>query len=1489
MSMSSGKKPQAQKQGPIGALNVQTSVLGAPWALIYGKTRVPVNLLHFKNFKATAHNDPQKSGGKGGGGKPAANVSYTYSAAVAMAIGVGQVAGVGQVWKDQEKTTLAAAGLTLFSGAIGQTPWSYLTTYFPAEAVPYSGLAYIASASLDFGSSASMANWNVEAKGLLPYSAGTIDDAEPSAIITDYLTDAYHGAGFGAYLGSLTLFQTYCRARGLFISPSEDNQRNAGGFVEDIANLCNSAVVWANGQLTLIPYGDTTITGNGATYTPDLIPKYDLTEDDFQAIAGQPLVRQRSKPSSTAFNHVRLEYLDRGYDYNPVPVEVKDQASIDDIGLRSREVIQAHAITSADVARDVAQLQMQRDLYVNDTFEFTLPVRFSLLDLCDLVTLTEPSLGLDRQLVRIISVSEKDDELEFVAEEMNVGTAHAPAYQTGTPSGYNADYAVTPGAIAAPIIMNAPGLLTATGYEMWIGAAGTGAFWGGCSVWVSVDNVNYKHVGEMLAPSRYGTLQAVYASGAAYDTTNTLDVNLVRGAILSASQADCDNWRALCFVDGEWVSFRDSTLVSGTRFQLKPNQRGGYGSTIASHASGSVFARIDESIFKLPYDKGMVGQTMYFKFPSFNVYGAGAEDIAGCPVYSHVVGASSAVAPLYIDDISDSLTGSGNLIGNADFSDGSNGFTALGGGVTVTLVFYAGGSYAYAPPGVNILGLWNGGGVALSGAQYIECRVSDLPVEPGKSYIASAYLGAHRCDARIYIRWYDSTGTFISSSVGSPATTASGGASLADYARNATINSLAPAGAATAQVWIRGAANASTGIQSYLFVARPMFEEVTAAQTKPSPWSLSAMGITAKALLAIANAASAQATADGKIDSFYQTSPPTIGSGPSDAKLGDIWFDTDDGNKIYTVVSGSWVATPDSRIAQAINDAAGAQSTADGKVKTFFQSTPTPTASGVGDLWFNTVTRVLTRWNGTSWAEAGSTPAPSQFTNGVMNDKSYGNNLITNPSFADNIGGYAVDVDRPAGSMLFDGWIALVNDVTRGTLFGETDQADGPNLFMQWKSGTAISNGAGYTMLASAMSNNFIQIVSGKSYFMRRRLRVLRNITPPAGVDWIARTYVKWFDYLKNEISPVTYWDWVTISAYDDAGKVYAAPGNACYAKVIFTLFARNTTGSTYTPAGLVCDMRVYNCGLHQVSDLDNDVLDGTNYGRLSNNDLYPSGGFNRLGLRIGGSGHRIGSQRNNVRSGTSAYGMVRSTTALSATSAGAISVNAHSVRYGSFSISYSAVTNAVTGLTQSTTYCVYCTDPDLTGGTKTYSVAANPDAAMQISDDIYIVGQIMIPTSGSSSGGGGGGGGDPGDWCVDADSFLPDGTRAGDLAEGAALPCYNNLPDAPGIVDLPVQRNAIGESECLRMTTESGASIVASVTTPMTLRDGSLVMLPEMLGRQAIVYRPDGSFLWEIVVELQPGGVRRVAKISVRDQCYFAGETQAAFIATHNIGQIKP
>lgn len=123
--------------------------------------------------------------------------------------------------------------------------------------------------------------------------------------------------------------------------------------------------------------------------------------------------------------------------------------------------------------------------------------------------------------------------------------------------------------------------------------------------------------------------------------------------------------------------------------------------------------------------------------------------------------------------------------------------------------------------------------------------------------------------------------------------------------------------------------------------------------------------------------------------SFYQTTAPVRRGYDSNSVslplvTGDIWVDTDDGNKEYRWNGTSWVESTDTRIQSAFNAAAAAQAAADGTIKTYFQTTaPTGLVAGdVGDLWFDTDdSNKIYRWNGTSWIVAQDTGIATAIAN----------------------------------------------------------------------------------------------------------------------------------------------------------------------------------------------------------------------------------------------------------------------------------------------------------------------------------------------------------------------------------------------------------------------------------------------------------------------------------------------------------------------------
>lgn len=106
--------------------------------------------------------------------------------------------------------------------------------------------------------------------------------------------------------------------------------------------------------------------------------------------------------------------------------------------------------------------------------------------------------------------------------------------------------------------------------------------------------------------------------------------------------------------------------------------------------------------------------------------------------------------------------------------------------------------------------------------------------------------------------------------------------------------------------------------------------------------------------------------AGGKVTTFYQDDTPTA------TTPGDLWIDTNDGNKLHRWSGSAWTAVQDAQLQEALNAAGDAQATADQKIRTFAQSAaPTGMSAGdIGDLWIDTNDgNKLYRWDGSSWIE----------------------------------------------------------------------------------------------------------------------------------------------------------------------------------------------------------------------------------------------------------------------------------------------------------------------------------------------------------------------------------------------------------------------------------------------------------------------------------------------------------------------------------------
>lgn len=623
----------------ILSLQVQQSSQGLTLPVVYGRARVAGNLIWYGDFTTIETKTTTRQGGKGGGGVQQEDISYTYEAAVMMALCEGEIQGVGRIWRDKEKfESLSQLRLNLAKGGDEQPTWTHLQQpKHQAQAINYSGTAYIYSPNYELTKSAQIYQHNFEVIGKMGYSS-SIPDANPSEIIRDMLTNQNYGCGFPAEnLGDTSVYGVYCRAAGIFLSPVYSEQTEAQQNISELLEQTNSAAVFSQGRLKIVPYGDVKLSGNGAVYVPNLTPVYDLTDDDFIVSGAQDPLRVERKTNADAYNQIQVEYLDRANDYNIAVAEVKDQANIEQYGLRPKDAVKMHGICDAKVANHVAQLLLQRALYVRNEYEFKLGWKYCLLEPMDLVTLTDEGLGLNKTPVRIIEIEEDEEGVLTVkAEDFPMGAATATAYPTQPSLGYSADYNKSPGNAHAPVVFEAPLQLTGGEPQIWLATAG-GDMWGGAEVWISTDGDSYTRIGATNKKARFGSLSAPLASGAVFDRANTLSVEISAGQMTGGTEQDSRDLLTLCYVDGEFLAYETAELKGVGRYTLGNLTRGAYGSTIDAHAAGRQFVRVDEAMFKYAVPANWVGRTIWVKLVSFNVFGSGVQDLAEVPAHSYTI------------------------------------------------------------------------------------------------------------------------------------------------------------------------------------------------------------------------------------------------------------------------------------------------------------------------------------------------------------------------------------------------------------------------------------------------------------------------------------------------------------------------------------------------------------------------------------------------------------------------------------------------------------------------------------------------------------------------------------------------------------------------------------------------------------------------------------------------------------------------------------
>lgn len=652
-----GSSSNAQsKPVAIAALNIQQSCYSTPVPICYGTNRVSGNMIWYGDFTAVQVST-NSSSGKGGLFSTGGGSSYEYNYYSSFMFGLceGPIKGVGTVWVSKVVSDLSSQGGVVFNGDAGQSPWGYLVSKHPDQADSYSGLAHMDFASYGLGTSAETPQFSAQVYGLLSFEneyAG--QDALADEVILDFLDKCNFPSD---YLDDLTNARNYWLSMGFFISPCCDEQRSAYDWLQEWMDTLNASFVWNGGKLSVVPYADSPVSGNGTSYTPDMTPIYDLTDDDFVFSEDEDPVTVEREDMPDAYNRLPIEYTNEANEYNIETYTAEDPAHIDLYGVRTASTLSCHHVSDPNIAQAMAHIALWRKIYIEkgNTYKFKLPWNFILLDPMDLVTITDEGLGLTKKLVRIKQIDESDEDgtLSFEAEDVPGQIALPALYATQGTVRHTNDYNISPGSVNVPIIFETPlKLVQSSSVELSIAVSG-GINWGGCYVYVSTDDTTYQNVGTIVSKARTGKLTAELptfsSTTTTIDQTNTLSVDMLEsnGSFNNAATSqDALLFNTLCYVDGELISYGNDTLTGANKYDLTYLNRGCYGSNIGAHHVDSEFVRYDTTVLRYAIDETRVGQTLYFKFQSFNHYNGGVESLDQLNSYAYQVTGAALLSPL---------------------------------------------------------------------------------------------------------------------------------------------------------------------------------------------------------------------------------------------------------------------------------------------------------------------------------------------------------------------------------------------------------------------------------------------------------------------------------------------------------------------------------------------------------------------------------------------------------------------------------------------------------------------------------------------------------------------------------------------------------------------------------------------------------------------------------------------------------------------------
>jgi hypothetical protein len=398
---------------------------------------------------------------------------------------------------------------------------------------------------------------------------------------------------------SMNLARKSAQAYGLFGSIALDSQKKAAEWMTEFLNGMNCAPVWSGFSLKVIPWSEVSFVGNGAIYTSPTSsgPVFDLGLDDFVSDPGNPPVTYERKAPVNRPNILKIQHFNRVADYAVTVTSEPQAGAIAKFGPRPAQPVLMNSVHDVGVARKLLRALTNVETMISKTYKFRLRAAFMPLEAMDLVTLTEPQLGLNKKAVRLTSVVEDDQQtLTCEAEEFIYGSHSPVELPTTTANPYAPNAQADPGSVNTPIFVEVPPRMSVSGKpELWIPISSPSAVYGGALGYVSSNGgSNYLSLGDNGVARGNGTTgftTATWPSAVDPDTTNDLPVDLTEsiGMLDEFSVSDEDNFNDISYVSADVAPSPKFGFANTNYAGIEPSQCVGF---VCPPTTGSIWEAV---------------------------------------------------------------------------------------------------------------------------------------------------------------------------------------------------------------------------------------------------------------------------------------------------------------------------------------------------------------------------------------------------------------------------------------------------------------------------------------------------------------------------------------------------------------------------------------------------------------------------------------------------------------------------------------------------------------------------------------------------------------------------------------------------------------------------------------------------------------------------------------------------------------------------------